>query len=370
MKNKRIILSLCLLICIGLVGCTGGEQEKYSENYEEGKDSQNFSTTREATATKNGFYAIQEDSIYFVDKKSGKAVPLCGKPNCKHTDYSCNARFNAPLNIQAYDGSIYVVARGEKVGTESLYRISEDGSEREELKTLYTFETDDASCSLDFVIHRGFGYMVTNWIQKTRNEKEQTLYRVSLDSSDEKDEVAKIKGYTPMIYIVGGYGNSIYFSTNRYTDKDEKNLEILNYKFDILKERVEKIDLPADMTLTAVKNDRYFCYKKGGQEILSLDKDGKDEKRIFDWKYDNTLVYHDEQYLYLDNEVYLLMHDRPDTERRVAIIDYDGHKVCEWKKSGIDNRKIFWSDSELLLLQNLENLDYQMLKLTDVSSLQ
>lgn len=91
---------------------------------------------------------------------------------------------------------------------------------------------------------------------------------------------------------------------------------------------------------------------------------------MFDWKYDNTVIYHDEQYLYLDNEVYLLFHDQPDTERRVVIIDYDGNKICEWKKFGINKLKIFWSDSEQLLLQNSEKLNYQMLKLADVSSLQ
>ena len=56
--------------------------------------------------------------------------------NCKHNDSTCNAYFNAPLNIQAYDGKIYVVARGSKDRTESLYRISLDGSKKEELKVL------------------------------------------------------------------------------------------------------------------------------------------------------------------------------------------------------------------------------------------
>ena len=125
--------------------------------------------------------------IWFVDKKSEKTIPLCGKPNCTHMEHSCNAYFSVPLSIQAYDGSIYVVARGTKSGTESLYRISEDGSKREELKTLYTCEEGDMSCCLDFVIHRGYGYMVTNWVQKDRIEKTQTLYRIALDSTNEKE---------------------------------------------------------------------------------------------------------------------------------------------------------------------------------------
>lgn len=108
-------------MCIGLVSCSKNEQEGYGENYNRKYDSQNFSANREQTVTEDGFYTIQEEYIFFVDKKSGKAIPLCGKVNCKHNDSTCNAYFNAPLNIQAYDGKIYVVARGSKDRTESLY---------------------------------------------------------------------------------------------------------------------------------------------------------------------------------------------------------------------------------------------------------
>lgn len=367
MLNKKVML--CMLIVFSLVGCSGREQEKYSESYEQTQDSQNFSATREVTATKNGFYVILEDFIWFVDKKSEKTIPLCGKPNCTHMEHSCNAYFSVPLSIQAYDGSIYVVARGTKSGTESLYRISEDGSKREELKTLYTCEEGDMSCCLDFVIHRGYGYMVTNWVQKDRIEKTQTLYRIALDSTNEKEEVAKVRGYTPMIYIIGGYGNSIYFSTNCYTDEDGRNLEILNYEYDIVEKKVEKKELPNKVSLIGEKDNRYYCYKKDGKGIISYDKQGKNPKEIFNWKYDNTLIYHDNQYLYIDNEVYLLMHNQPDIERKVIIIDYDGNIICEWKRDRADKNKICWSDSEHLLLKKEEKNNFQILKLTDVSSL-
>lgn len=117
MKGRKVLLYL--IMCIGLVSCSKNEQEGYGENYNRKYDSQNFSANREQTVTEDGFYTIQEEYIFFVDKKSGKAIPLCGKVNCKHNDSTCNAYFNAPLNIQAYDGKIYVVARGSKDRTES-----------------------------------------------------------------------------------------------------------------------------------------------------------------------------------------------------------------------------------------------------------
>jgi hypothetical protein len=245
--------------------------------------------------------------------------------------------------------------------------MNEDGSEREELKTLYAYEAGDASCSLDFVIHRGYGYMVTNWVQNDREEKEQTLYRISLNSSDKKEELAKIKGYTPMIYIVEGVGNHIYFKTSRYTDQDGQNLEIVNYELNIMTDKVQKIDLPSGLSIIAAKNNQYICLEQDGTGIITYNKTEKKAKTLFKWDYDNTLVYHDEKYLYLDNEVYLILHDKPDADRRIVVIDYNGNKLCEWKKFGETMLKFFWSDSERLLLQNTEDGTFQLLKLTDVS---
>ena len=130
MKNK--ILIVCIVICISLTGCGEKKQEDYGEEYNQMQDAQNFSALQEAAATENGFYVIQDNCIYFIDSKSGKTVPLCGKPNCKHKDNSCNAYLRVAHKIQVYDGNIYVVARGVEERTESLYRMSLDGSKRED----------------------------------------------------------------------------------------------------------------------------------------------------------------------------------------------------------------------------------------------
>ena len=73
---------------------------------------------------------------------------------------------------------------------------------------------------------------------------------------------------------------------------------------------------------------------------------------------------------YFDNMVYLYLHNLPDTKRRIVIVDYDGNKVCEWKKFGIKNLAILWSDSEQLLLRNNEKETYQIVKMADLSKLE
>ena len=217
---KKIIIAAYIFLCICLTGCGGTNQKDYGENYNQEQDAQNFSMIRNAAATENGFYVLQDQYVYFIDKKSKKAVPLCGKPNCKHKDNSCNAHFTHPENIQAYAGNLYVVAGGSEELTCSLYRISLDGSQREELKVLFRYDSGDSGCSLDFTIHRGYGYMAVNWMQKDREKKTQTLYQIPLDSSDEKKEVAQVTGYVPLIHVNETRGNHIYFTTSCYLDKD------------------------------------------------------------------------------------------------------------------------------------------------------
>ena len=109
-QMKKIIIAAYILLCVCLTGCGGTNQKDYGENYNQEQDAQNFSMIRNAAATENGFYVLQDQYVYFIDKKSKKAVPLCGKPNCKHKDNSCNAHFTHPENIQVYAGNLYVVA--------------------------------------------------------------------------------------------------------------------------------------------------------------------------------------------------------------------------------------------------------------------
>ena len=71
----------------------------------------------------------------------------------------------------------------------------------------------------------------------------------------------------------------------------------------------------------------------------------------------------------IDNEVYLATRDCPVQERKIAIINYDGEKVCEWEKFGENNLVLLWSDSQQLLIQDIDKSSYRILDLEDISSL-
>ena len=361
---KKIIIAAYILLCICLTGCGGTNQKDYGENYNQEQDAQNFSMIRNAAATENGFYVLQDQYVYFIDKKSKKAVPLCGKPNCKHKDNSCNAHFTHPENIQAYAGNLYVVAGGSEELTCSLYRISLDGSQREELKVLFRYDSGDSGCSLDFTIHRGYGYMAVNWMQKDREKKTQTLYQILLDSSDEKKEVAQVTGYVPLIHVTETRGNHIYFTTSCYLDKDGTEEELLNYEWNILEGSSKKLNIPKGEALLAVRGERYFCYQDG-KGLRSYDENGKNEKKLFEWQYEICSVCRDEKYIYFDNEPCA----DSVSERRIMVVDYDGNVICERKNMTENSPEIIWSDSKQVLLQNIEKETYQILNLKEISTL-
>lgn len=69
---KKIIIAAYILLCVCLTGCGGTNQKDYGENYNQEQDAQNFSMIRNAAATENGFYVLQDQYVYFIDKKSKK----------------------------------------------------------------------------------------------------------------------------------------------------------------------------------------------------------------------------------------------------------------------------------------------------------
>lgn len=344
-------ICIFIFVCL-LTACGKYEQEDYGNEYILDKDAQTFSAAKDTVFTEQGFYTIADfERIDFIDSKTSQSIPVCAKPNCKHRDDSCNAFFHHPQEIQTYDGMLYVVAGGSEQGTMSLYRFSMDGSERVELKSLFAYEEEDASCSLELVIHRGYGYMVTNWIQEDRKERTQKLYRISLDSEEEMEEIYEFKGYTPLIHIIQGDKNQLYFTAERYLDEDLKEYETKSFHLDILSGTITELAIPNGYGLVAAKNGKAYYYNSSDKDLYSINEDGTDQKKVFEWTYDKMNIYMDQDHLYLDNENYIEENNLSYEERKLIVIDYDGNKVCEF--SDLGDKGVLWSNQKQLLIQYL-----------------
>ena len=291
------------------------------------------------------------ERIDFIDRETGEAVPVCAKPNCAHNDDLCNAYFHAPLEIHAYDGMLYVVAHGSEDSTMSLYRFSMDGSEKVEQKTLFSYEEEDnAGVSQSFIIHRGYGYLVTNWMQKDRKERTQTLYRISLDEDTEKEKIYEIKGYSPMIFLNQGEKNRLYFTAERYLDQDLKEYETNSFYLDLLKGTITELDVPDGYVLLAAKNGKVYYYHQDEKALYWMNEDGTGQEKVFEWEYDNMCICQDERYLYVSNEFHIGPDELPETEKKVAVLEYGGNVVRELTFADLGEGYLKWSNGEQLLI--------------------
>lgn len=368
MKKKILCM---FFISIFLISCGKEERKDYGNSYVPEQDVQNFSGTQDAVFMGGGFYVANgEGMIDFIDCESGKTAPLCGKPNCSHEDESCNAYFENPSYIGAYDGYLYIIAVGNtEQDSRILYRVSPDGSERKEIRTLYSFEEEeDASLSLDFAIHRGDAYMITNWIEMSRKEREQVWYRLPMEEGEERTELYRIKGYSPIINMVDFDANYIYVHASYWEDEDLKKKVERNLRFDIRTDEITEINIPeGTFMLAAVQGTLYYAnHGEDKTDLFRIREDGSEAEQIYEWEHTALpvdgifTIYKDKRFLYLENDK---EEESSDPLRECKIIDYDGHEVSQLGEEELEGKSLCWSNSEKLLFRNYENEKYEMMKL-------
>lgn len=69
--------------------------------------------------------------ILYADHGSDTIIKLCGRPECDHSTYDCDAYFYSAADIMYYEGYLYVLA--EYVGYSKLFRMDLDGRNRVEI---------------------------------------------------------------------------------------------------------------------------------------------------------------------------------------------------------------------------------------------
>ena len=157
-----------------------------------------------------GYYYLWGHYIFYADKETMESVPLCNKPDCKHTEepdsekvYYCNAylggRSVLPF-IQYYEGEIYTIEgfnATAKRDENCLVKISPDGSERERLT--------EVPKNAVFAIHRGYFYSAINGDRGTDGGK---IVRVPIDRPDAEPEVvfeSELDSSAFYLYAKGNY---------------------------------------------------------------------------------------------------------------------------------------------------------------------
>lgn len=167
-----------------------------------------------------------KEKLMFFDKAFQTSVVLCNRPNCTHSDDTCNAAFGAYSAsgtffyrdmIFYYDESVFLVGDDEESFV-NLYRVAADGSSWEKYMTLFkaekTVTTDDTGTSTfwrlpNICIHKDYVYYIDN------SESVQKLRRIPMGGK-ETEVVYEPQGEKTLVYRMRAHGDFLFFQSGKY----------------------------------------------------------------------------------------------------------------------------------------------------------
>ncbi len=281
MKHKTLCLLCTLCICVLFNGCGKGKIQ-YKDTYVPGQDFQ-YMFYRETyefglsmAETDDAYYKLLDDYIYYVDKKTMKAVPLCGKSDCMHAKESSSHRTNCNAYIRSEDGymnlykdNLYVRTmeydKEEQIHYSVFYAISLDGSKRNKVCEI---KKDTIGF---WMIHRGKLYYTV----KDKNEQ------ISLKAIDLKKKSSPKNIYCAKDIFNSdpeellAYGNNIYL----YIGGFSKKLDFLSNDNDEGDDVSIKEKKQQEQKMWQNYENKWICYNITNQKATELfskqkDKDG------------------------------------------------------------------------------------------------
>ena len=99
--------------------------------------------------TPDCYYHLRDGLIFFCPRGTAAFYPLCGKPNCSHSDENCNAWCGEGGSFGYYDGALY--AADANAGSIRVVRMNLDGTDHEVVANVDTSKFGIYYC----VFHHG-----------------------------------------------------------------------------------------------------------------------------------------------------------------------------------------------------------------------
>ncbi|MCM1190838.1 MAG: DUF5050 domain-containing protein [Butyrivibrio sp.] len=209
-----------------------------------GTDEADFAYPYVAESEKGYYFweRVSPDQFYprlmFMDRESGRVVPLCSRPDCTHEGMECNAYFRVVENdgggvhkyyLQYYEGDLYAVGLSEDAYV-SLFRIRADGSGEWEISAKL-YRTDYAATgewkTPHVLIHGGYVYF------DDRYQKIQKLERMSIDGGPSEVLFTGDRDASAVsIQRIKSNGDLLFFSVMSYWNDTPENAEVAAYRYD------------------------------------------------------------------------------------------------------------------------------------------
>ena len=330
-KNKRIVL--ILLICIIAAAAAG--IIVYTHNKKDVSSSAVGSIYESDSAglveTENLIYYvsdIQNGFLYVYDKNTKAASILCSNPECKHDTLDCAAGVFEPRmcasTLCSYNNNLYYIDYDINAGNKvALYKVSMDGSSKDNILTVYEFPEGDGIGLQDINVSSNgeniYLYTGECYDGEEPMNKRLIIYQINLkDESIKKlTEDDKYGGY---IDICGFKSDDIYYSTIYFS----KDLQIYGsvYSYNVKTEEKKTVadELKSVNTLCIMDDYIYYNVFQGSVFGYNLNTGRTEELISFENAEDMAgRLYTDDTYIYYynynsdytdDKETYLYVYDK------------------------------------------------------------
>ena len=380
-RSISFLLFFCLIVTILLLpSCKKQSQQDLGDQYVFGQDMQYMywnGGTSDFTMTESpdGYYFMEGNTIFYMDKSSMEVVPLCNKPDCLHhleTDpkkvWKCNAY--VPTGLESYlfwwNGNLYTVVMFDQNGNQlehgSLLKISPDGAQREYLCEL----TADPHWA---IVHRGKFYYASSVFDESL-EPDYQVKAIDLNNPKQQEETIfhdhKDGG---SIQRLLAYGNHLYINVDYYDNgkstTESHEINILTKEDTIIDSDLK--DGKRQMVFGTFLDQKMYVYlmdstedgEKTSEEqrtIWSMDLDGNNRQKAFVMGNEDTYtyVYADQKNLYLF--AWWPFVYTPE-DRFLSMIDQEGNELAKVDLSEIEGSRVTFSPGgeNYLFLNSMEN---------------
>lgn len=373
--KKNMIALLITLILLLEAGCSKASNTINSNTIEENNsiatnnitslvnsddDSQSYWNVESHSFAKGekGYYFLSKTCTYimYFDPDTQQAIKLCGKPDCKHNDNTCNA-YNAPLGYQLlsiwyYKNYIYMIKYAN--GNAILEQINSDGSAR---KDLFEIGVADESYPYNLVFNENYVYIYSMMGNYGKNcESEVSIRKVLLDGkTDEK--IFAITGKGIVLENLKSYGNKLFFLNNNYNVNTEESKTIISsnglYAYDYNTKNTEKIIDKDISDFTVDLQNSIIFYYVSGEGIYKYNINTSETNLIYTSTYDtfSSQLSYDGKYLYMSNRRWQSVSHDKNIKSFMWIMDSNGNIK---NKIETPNRVYFGDEKYMFCLYDKE----------------
>ncbi|MCM1106967.1 MAG: hypothetical protein NC355_08480 [Blautia sp.] len=342
------------ILCLLLTSCGNAEEDN---TYHWGTDNQyfyNYSYSVKGLQAKgeSGYFLFYDNFLYYYDDAIGQVVPLCNRADCMHDKdperngwVACNAFTGARIEnlqtaddyfelnsmdntgIEYSDGYLYFLTGNFSEECHMLYRIREDGSERE---LIYEFGDENI---YGWCIHRGYCYYsaqsFVSYFESGEQiyEQRNAIKRIPVSGSKEPETifVEEKENKSIMLLSLGqriiAYGSYIYFEDygvktldwDVITEENAEDYEYIEYyAYNYVTGELHEISTPGMPEYEGVQEVTFWqdsiVFASGGRKISDrevtyyiADLDGSNVREFMTVD-DGMQFVSDGTYLYLTNQ--------------------------------------------------------------------